>query len=67
MRKTLIVGCFCLLVASCGNWVNEASIEKAITLCSKNGGLKHLSIYFAEVAICNNGAEFHTTEWVVGN
>ena len=67
--KILIVSCMCLLfsvlVTGCGNWVDTGDIEKALKLCEGNGGLRHLSIFASDTAVCNNGAEFERNEWMV--
>ena len=67
MKKIFIVSCLCLLVSGCGAWVDQKSIDNAMALCKPNGGLRHLSIFAAEIATCNNGAEFHRAEWKILN
>jgi len=61
--KKILLTMLCLELASCGNWINEASIENAIALCKDNGGIEHLDIFVRDIARCRNGAEYPRAAW----
>lgn len=65
--KALIVTVMCWLLVGCGNWVTEASMLNAIKLCETNGGLKHISIFTLDKAVCNNGAVYQRNAWFISD
>lgn len=55
------------VLTGCGNWITEANIKKAEELCKENGGIKHLSIFIVDKAVCKNDAIFHGQAWIVSD
>ena len=52
-----------LLLIGCGGDLNKAYMDRAEKLCEQNEGIHHISIYFSDVLVCNNGAIFAARHW----
>lgn len=65
MKVSCVLLTTMLFLTGCGNWVTEASRNKAKELCKDNGGIKHLSIFVYDKAVCKNGAVYQRPYWFV--
>lgn len=64
MNKTLIVGCFCLLVAGCSKaTLTGEELSEAENLCGNHGGVSRIEKRdaFYPLFVCENGVAYQYT------